>query len=162
MVTILIPFLRATAGHSSSRLQIKHTACFLVQKSHSSILLSYLSRLCVPNRSTSNLKEYHQHSRISGEVSAQIPEKVEVMVKTDAAAAAKLSKGLATVVNAIRPRNSTIKPVITPSLFIVPWVMASTHSGAISIIIPRIVIVTPTNASIRASEAKCSASGWGR
>lgn len=73
-------------------------------------------------------------------------------IKTYAAAAAKLSKGLATVVKAIRHRNRTINPVITPSLFMVPSVIARIHNGRISMIIPKIVIVIPIQPSIRASE----------
>ena len=71
---------------------------------------------------------------------------------THAAAAAKLSKGLATVVKAMSPRNSTMNPVIMPILFIMPSVIARIHNGIISIIIPKIVIVIPIQPSIRASE----------
>ena len=69
-----------------------------------------------------------------------------------AAAAARLSNGLATVVKAIRPRKSTMKPVITPSLALGPFVPFSTQRGTISISIPMMVMVMPMELSIFASD----------
>jgi hypothetical protein len=62
----------------------------------------------------------------------------------NATAPAKLLKGLATVTNATNPRKTIVKAVITLSLWTVPFARARTHNGAMSIIMPRIVVVTPT------------------
>lgn len=70
-------------------------------------------------------------------------------MNTYAAAAARLSKGLAAVVKETIPKNTTIKTVITASLFILLLTKAKIHRGVISITKPMLVIVKDMNWSIR-------------
>lgn len=69
-----------------------------------------------------------------------------------AAAAAKLSNGFATVVTDTKATNSTMKADITPSLWTKPPRKARIHSGAISMIRPRVMMKVAVKRSIFSSE----------
>lgn len=71
---------------------------------------------------------------------------------TNAAAAAKLSNGFATVVTDTKATNSTMKADITPSLWTKPPRKARIHSGAISMIRPRVMMKVAVKRSIFSSE----------
>ena len=71
---------------------------------------------------------------------------------TDAAAAARLSKGFATVVKESRPRKSTMKIVMTPRRSVVPDTYCSVHRGDMSIKTPRRRMMMFTKRSIFSSD----------
>ena len=69
-----------------------------------------------------------------------------------AAAAARLSKGLATVVIDTRATKSPMNADITPSLWTNPPRKAKIHSGAISMMSPKLMMKAAMKLSIFSSE----------
>ena len=117
-------------------------------------LISHRRTHCRLSIRTRYLQKDHQHCRVP--VCENQPMNMFSWVVfaeiTYAAAAARDSKGFATVVTDNRAANNTMNAEITPSLGIRPSRKASIHSGAISMMSPRPIITVATKWSIFSSE----------